>query len=252
MTSEGSPMKDGFKTRVSALGSSFGWLAFTLLIATGCRSNSRSDLIEAELRTKDRQLRELQAELDRSRILNQVFEQEYVVPSTPGAARSEGSGPIIRKLELGTGTGTADEDRLPGEEILILIVAPKDEDGHPTKAVGSLSVQVQEITPEGTKVPLHTWDISPTQLRPLWSQGLFSTGYHVKLGMRELPRHEKLRITAQFTSLDGRVLETDKDVRTRPVVVSSPSIPVLPAPQGPILTKKAAILLPPVKPSRAE
>ncbi len=30
------------------------------ILLVGCRTNSRTDLIEAELRTKDRQLRELQ------------------------------------------------------------------------------------------------------------------------------------------------------------------------------------------------
>jgi len=41
-----------------------------LLVVGGCRS--RSDLVEAELRTKDRQLREAQAERDRCRMVNKA------------------------------------------------------------------------------------------------------------------------------------------------------------------------------------
>jgi hypothetical protein len=217
------------------------------ILLIGCRSG-RSDLIEAELRTKDRQLRELQGELERTRILNQAFEQNLLPsgPGTPGSATSSGGIPYVRNIEFGAGTGGVDEDRLPGDDVLILVIAPKDEDGHPVKAVGSLSVQAQEITPEGTKIPLHTWDVTPTQLRPLWTQGLFSSGFRVKLGLREPLRFEKLRVTAQFTLLDGRTLETDKDIRVHPATApSSPAaVPTLPPPE-PILTKKAASLMPP-------
>lgn len=223
------------------------------ILLVGCRSG-RSDLVEAELRTKDRQLRELQGELERSRVLNQAFEQHLLpsAPATPGSTASSGATPYVRVIELGAGTGGADEDRLPGDDVLILVVVPKDEDGHPVKAVGSLSVQTQEITPEGTKIPLHTWDVTPTQLRPLWTQGLFSSGFRVKLGLREPLRFEKLRVTVQLTLLDGRTLETDKDIRVRPavtptspVVQPAPVVPTLPPPEGPIVTKKAATLMAP-------
>lgn len=218
------------------------------VLLVGCRSG-RSDLIEAELRTKDRQLRELQAELERTRILNQALEQNFF-PSPASAPRGpggSGSIPYVRGIELGTGTGGADEDRLPGDDVLILVVVPKDEDGHPVKVVGSLAVQIQEITPDGTKIPLHSWDVTSTQLRPLWSQGLFSSGFRVKLGLREPLRFEKLRVTAQFTLLDGRTLETDKDIRVHPAPTAT--VPTLPIPEGPILTKRAASLMAP-RPAR--
>src|SRR5207247_1858588 len=47
-------------------------LALSLAGAAGCRS--RSDLVEAELRTKDRQLRETRGELMRAETMNEALE----------------------------------------------------------------------------------------------------------------------------------------------------------------------------------
>ena len=218
----------------------------------GCRS--RSDLVEAELRTKDRQLREIKTELDHTRIINQSLEQQLFSPP------SESSVPVVRDsrtltsgartLQLGSGTGGIDQDGIPGDDALVLILIPKDEDGHAVKVIGVLRVHAQEIAPEGIKSSLGSWELSTTQLRPLWQQGLLSTGFHIKFGLTQPPRFEKVRITAQLALPDGRVLETDKDVRVHPAQEGSPLLPTPenllpipePIPSGPILSHRRAEL----------
>ena len=182
------------------------------LVAAGCRS--RCDLVEAELRTKDRELRELKGELLRSATMNEALEntlreQRYAQPHL-----RPGGGPHaqVKDIQLGRGTGGIDEDKVPGDEGLQVVLIPRDVDGSPIKAPGNLKVTAVEITPEGLKVPLSTWDVSATQLRRSWRNGLLSTGYFVTLPWQKIPSTERLRVVATFMPLEGGVFEAERDV----------------------------------------
>src|SRR5688500_16279488 len=103
------------------------------LATAGCR-NSRSDLIEAEHRTKERLLRESNEELERSRLINEALERDYL--HRQQGIPSPNSGTLSPKdITLANGTGGVDDDRLPGDEALQVVVMPRDEDRHPVRAV---------------------------------------------------------------------------------------------------------------------
>jgi len=199
-----------------------GWM---MLAAAGCR---RADLVEAELRTRERELRETRSELDRTEFYNQALHSEL------GDLRKSGAGhpscasalsPLtperasqiytLKEVVLGRLTGGYDDDNIPGDEALQVILEPHDPDGQAIKAPGQLTVTALQITPEGLKTPLSTWDISPEQLRRTWRNGLLSTGYFVVLPWKIWPTSSKLRVIAQFTLADGRAFEADKDVTIR-------------------------------------
>jgi hypothetical protein len=134
------------------------------------------------------------------------------------------------------------------------------------KVPGSLVVQALEITPEGGKRPLSTWEIPAEQLRRSWQSGLLSTGYTVVLPWKRCPTTEKLRVVAQFKLPDGRVFEADKDVTIHvppqplqpalppePVPVAQPEEKTLPMPRrtespasGPTISNKPSANLQPV------
>lgn len=216
-------------------------LALSLAGAAGCRS--RSDLVEAELRTKDRQLRETQGELMRAETMNEALESTLREQRAGGGAVCRpGAGPLglVKDIQLGRGTGGIDEDKVPGDEGIMVVVVPRDIDASGIKAPGTLRVTALEIMPEGTKAPLSTWDVSANQLRQTWRSGLLSTGYHVTLPWQTLPRTEKLRIVAQFQPLEGGVFEAERDVVIRLLLephqrpsVLQPPVPVGPGPPLP-------------------
>jgi hypothetical protein len=125
-------------------------------------------------------------------------------------------------------------------------VEPRDCDGHVIKVPGALHVAVLEISSQGLKSPLSTWDIAPPQLRCTWKSGLFGTGYNVVLPWKVWPSTDKLRVVAQFILTDGRVFEAEKDVKVHlpPEPLRKP-VPdgVLPEPKkldGPPLSKAPA------------
>ncbi|MGL6097236.1 MAG: hypothetical protein ACRC7O_15740, partial [Fimbriiglobus sp.] len=144
----------------------------------GCRANSKYDLIEAELRTRDRELAETRAELEHARLLNQTYQR-----SGPGFPTSVGGVPAfheasagvptlpLRDVVLGNGTGGVDNDDAPGDESFAVMLVPHDDDGTPIKVPGRLAVSACEITREGLKIPIGRWDVPPEQLRRAWKSG---------------------------------------------------------------------------------
>jgi len=202
-----------------------------LAAAAGCRSN---DLVESELRARERDVRELRDELHRLEFQNEALQREL------GASRSAGAHPVLpevaassfglKRLTLGRGTGGLDDDRVPGDEALQVVLEPRDGDDAVIKAPGSASISALQISPEGLKTPISSWNVTPDELRRAWRSGLFTTGYVLVLPWQAPPTGEQVRVVVQFKTADGRVFEADRDVRVRP---APPSVPGPPAPAVP-------------------
>jgi hypothetical protein len=216
-----------------------------LSAAVGCRN---CDLLEAELRTRENELRELRAELARAdahnegmlRELGAVRQSTSAKPSPELASQTY----TLKQIVLGRQTGGYDDDGCPGDEALQVVLEPRDADGHAIKAPGALHVEVLEINPQGLKAPLSSWDLSPDQLRRAWRSGLLSTGYQIILPWKVWPSSDKLRVIVQFTLADGRLFEADKDITIRPTVAAlrrslpaagvDPTLSVVPGPENPL------------------
>jgi hypothetical protein len=194
-------------------------LVMGLLSCTGCRnligSNRKYDAIEAELRTRERELAEARGELNNSRAFNQAYLRQQ-----SGIAPDAGGGPPflpVREITLGTGTGGADSDDQPGDESLQVVIVPKDDDGSSVKVPANLTVLAFEIGRNGVKQPIGRWEVGADQLRRTWKGGLFATGYFVPLQWDQYPAQSKVRIAVRLQTLDGRCYEADRDVTVRPV-----------------------------------
>lgn len=211
---------------------SFCPLLILATVLTGCRSggDKRYDLLEAELRTRERELADAQAELNGVRALT------HMAP----AARADcdgmpaGRGPGCRDISLGLGTGGYDADGRPGDEGLQVILVPKDEDGSAIKVAGRLVVTAYDVARDGTKTPVGLWEIPAEKLRLYWQSGLIGSGYKLALQWHRAPSSDKVRVVARLTTLEGRPYETDKDVTVKPLgpMNVTPGLPELPPPKG--------------------
>jgi hypothetical protein len=209
----------------------------------GCRS--QCDLVEAELRTKERLLREAHEELCKSQLYNEALTNELraVRPQANTPLSPEHAAQIynLKEIVLGRTTGGRDDDGLPGDEALHVVVEPRDPDGHAIKAPGALRVEAAQISPEGIKTPLCGWDVSPIELRRAWRSGFLTNGYDLCLPWKVLPSCPKVRVTVRLCAADGRVFETDKDLTVR--------VPHQPLPHsGPIVISDDAEVMPPAPP----
>jgi len=172
--------------------------------------------VEAELRSREGDLREMRADLARSESQNEALVRELASIRQGTAAKISpelaSQTYTLKQITLGRGTGGLDEDDCPGDEALQIVLEPRDGDGHTIKAPGSVHVEALEISPQGVKMPLSAWDLTPDQVRHTWRSGLLSTGYFIRLPWKSWPASEKLRVITQFTLVDGRLFEADKDV----------------------------------------
>src|SRR5438132_112149 len=102
-------------------------LAFLAVGAAGCRTAPRRDLVEAELRVKDADLRELRSDLERTEAYNQSLQRELrafqqMAPSHSPVDVSTPAG--VRAIALGRQTGGIDDDGIPGDEALQVVLEP--------------------------------------------------------------------------------------------------------------------------------
>lgn len=188
-----------------------------LAISTGCRN--KTDLVEMELRNREQLYRELLEEQQRSegRITALQLEIEALRKGSKISPEQAASTYGLKRIVLGRSTGGVDDDGLPGDEKLQVVVEPRDYDDHAIKAPGTLQITALEITPQGVKSPLCSWDISAEQLRKSWKQGLLSTGYSLTLPWKQYPVHEQVRVVVRIVTPDQRVYEADKDIKVRVV-----------------------------------
>jgi len=268
------------------------WFVCSLLtlhcsLLVGCKSPKRYDLIEAELRTRERELEDTRAQLDQSRNLLRAYEaaQQRGAPTQPGG----GVYLAVKEIAIGRGTGGVDDDGLPGDEGLMVVIVPKDEDGSAVKVPARALVAAWEITPAGLKNPIGSWELSSDRLRRTWKSGLISTGYFVAVPWQTLPSTDRVRVAVRLITTDGRTYEADRDVSVKPPLPprgggnvlpypqpagpGGPGVPTIPTPPGgrqplfpdrpppgvppaippgteelPPPSERGAILLPPVKP----
>lgn len=231
---------------------SLGLLGFSGLV--GCRNlgkpDQKFDLLTAELRTRDQELAAARSEITHLRLLNETYQRQLghtppsvsgpggnIIPGSPvclpgDPAYRPASTPAmpVTAITLAAGTGGYDDDGCPGDESLQLVIVPKDSDGSPVKAPGRAAVACYEVSPEGLKIPIGRWEVSPDELRKVWRTGFLSSGYFVLLQWDRLPTTKKIRVVVRFVTLDGREFEADRDANVVPV--SRPVAPVLPPPQG--------------------
>ncbi|HEX4606636.1 MAG TPA: hypothetical protein VH092_00365 [Urbifossiella sp.] len=231
----------GFRVRLL-----LGLAAAQSFLPAACRPNKHYDLIEAELRTRDRELAATRAQLEAARNLNRGYENQRP-PEFPGAPppapTAGGAGVSIHEIAVGRGTGGVDDDGVPGDEALMVVVVPTDEDRSAVKIPARVTVAAWEISPQGLKQPIGTWDITPEQLRPTWRPGLLSTGYFIRLPWQTYPTSNRVRVAVRLTTLDNRAYEADRDITVRPMTGAQPR------PATPAAAPGRELLLPGVPPT---
>jgi hypothetical protein len=219
------------------------WLAL-LPACGGCRN---CDAVEAELRIREQQNQALHAKLRQTELNNmllqrELFEQRTIVAPTPGPGawklppEVSGTSAGVQKITLGRLTGGHATNSGGGDDALQVVVEPRDVAGRVFKAAGDLQIVAQEITAEGTKRPLGTWEMPADQLATKWRSGLFGGGYDLTLAWKDWPTSPRLRVIARFTS-DGKTLEAERDITVRLGARSIGPAEKLPEPQGPILSR---------------
>src|SRR4029453_7674189 len=103
------------------------------------------------------ELADTRVQLDQARNLVRAYE----AAQQRGAPVPTGAGVLlpVKEITISRGTGGVDEDGAPGDEGLLVVISPKDEDGSAVKVPARALVAAWEITPAGLKTPIGSWSI---------------------------------------------------------------------------------------------
>jgi len=113
-------------------------------------------------------------------------------------------------------TGGMDTDGQPGDEGLRVILQPRDKAGHVVKRAGAVEVELFDLARTEGDRRVARWEFTVDQAAREWVSGLVGiSGYSLQLPWPggAPPRRDHLTLMARFTTLDGRPLTAQTDLK---------------------------------------
>ncbi|MFM7539702.1 MAG: hypothetical protein ACKO9Z_08590 [Planctomycetota bacterium] len=206
------------------------------LLLPSCRSGGK-DKLESTIRQREQRIIQLQEDIDKLAGYNMALQTEVrIMRGQPLPSSCDPFTPLypVRSVVVGRSTTPIDDDRLPGDEGVQVVLEPRDADGKLQRAPACASVTIVEVDGQGLKSPIGTWDYSPEQMRASWKQGLLTSGFVLNCLWQAPPKSDRVKIMASFTMEDGRRFEAEKELAIKPPVDRSGAFPgsgsALPAP----------------------
>lgn len=197
------------------------WLG--IVLASACAGCKTCDLVEAELREQTNRADMLQRQLDekKSQIVSLQTSLEAMQPkgsAKPPDARITPEDAVRRiavtKIELGLLTGGKDTNNDGIDDAIVVVIVPKDGDGDSLKAIGTAEITLAELAPTGVTKEVARKNISLDEIQKSWRPSLFGAGYAIQLPMPAF-EGDQLRISAKFTTVDGRMFQAERDVKIK-------------------------------------
>ncbi len=197
------------------------FVAVAVLVAGGCAPDPLT--LQERLHVMVHMNKQLQLELlQRDRLIAQKLGGEAEIPSAVEApslsAESGGPQDPFRpvRITLGKVTGGIDTDGQSGDEGVRLLIEPRDKFDHKVKRAGALEIDLFDLALEGREQRIAQWEFTVDQAAREYVSGMLGIeGYSLELPWPEgtVPEHEKLTILVNLTTLDGRTLSAQKDIR---------------------------------------
>lgn len=202
---------------------------FSGALLGGCATRGNRDLLEARLRTQEDRIAQLRSELTQAHQARDVARAEAEQLRT--AASSAGERGLLPEqstalaslqgIRLGELlTGGLDQDGLPGDDALAMLLVPHDSDGELIKIPGSLEIELLDLTQSDSQRLVGQWSFSADQSAEFWHRGFVGHGYRLVLPWQSVPASDELVVHAKFTTIDGRTFDT-----TATVTIVPPSMP---------------------------
>jgi len=219
------------------------WLALSgwvFLFCGGCASRGHLESLEAELRQhQDAMLRaenksvELESQLALARRETELIRSQMA--SSGGAAPlPEQSGNLVRLSDLKINTllsGGKDRDGQPGDDVLVALISPLDEQGDLVKIAGEIEIEAFDMTRPSEDKRVGRWTFDTEQAAKAWHSGFVGAGLQFELPWQDIPTSKELLVHARLKTVDGRQFDTSTPLKVVPPLSSAPALLPLPAVQ---------------------
>ncbi len=199
---------------------------------SGCRgpiggvgSASTEEILESRLRVQEQQISDLQGQLERTENDLKAAQrrsddlQARLSRENEIALVSEQHEALFQVTEITINpmlTGGLNRDGEPGDDLLSVMVIPRDENGDPVKLPGRITFELHDMTLAESERRLGRWKFSPTEMREHWQSGFVGNGFRFQLPWQQKPRNSTLLIHARLNTPDGRQFDATHEVRIQP------------------------------------
>jgi hypothetical protein len=189
-----------------------------LVFAAGCENTNAPGkaTLSKQVEQLSKEKAELASRLEQSQAENEGLKKQMeVLAGLPGDKKAEAIY-RLKAVKIGRYTNLYDEDKNGTKETLIVYVQPVDETGDTIKAAGAVEVQLWDLNKPSAEALLNKWSIGPEELKKLWFDSIFLTGYRLKYDVSsEVKNFNKpLTVKVAFTDyLSGRTFTEQKTIK---------------------------------------
>ncbi|WP_310820549.1 hypothetical protein [Stratiformator vulcanicus] len=184
----------------------------------------------------------LEESLDRARNELTVTRREVnelrtqVAQDGPPAILAEQADALYRVEEISISkmlSGGLDTDDRPGDDVLIVHLAPLDADGELIKLPGDVEIEMLDPLSSRSDRTIGQWSFTAEESREFWQNGLIAAGFTLRLPWQGIPQSDTVVINARFRSADGREFRTTETIQVDPPREDLIAVPAAPAPRAP-------------------
>ena len=207
-----------------------GW---AVLLWCGCASRGQLEMLEAEVRQhKDSLYRaetktsELESQLVLARRETELIRSQ-VAASGGQAPLPEQTGNLVRLAGVKINTllsGGKDRDGQPGDDLLVALISPHDEQGDLVKIAGEVEIEAYDMTRPGDDKRVGRWTFTPEQAAKAWHSGFVGAGLQFELPWQAVPANKELLVHARLRTTDGRQFDTNSPLKVVPPASAAPAL----------------------------
>lgn len=202
------------------------WMSAIMALAglAGCITRGGLGALQTELRQREDQISRLDRELSDAKKELDIAKREKETLRTQLASNvsdkllPEQSDLIFRADGLKFSeylTSGVDRDGKPGDELVSVLLTPHDASGDALRLPGELKIEIRDLNnPDGSQL-LGRWTWNQQNIMEQWHNGFLSSGYHLELPLKDVPRHADVTLHAQLTTPDGRQFSATQPIRLR-------------------------------------
>lgn len=204
------------------------WIALSgwaVLLWGGCVTTRQLETLEAELRQQQdavqlarKQTDRLQSELTRAREETELLRSQ-MASAGQGVPLPEQTGNLVRLSEVKINTllsGGKDRDGLPGDDILVALISPLDEQGDLVKIAGEVEIEAFDMTLPSDDKRVGHWTFNAEQAAKAWHSGFVGAGLQFELPWQDPPSTKELLVHVRLKTTDGRQFDSSTPIKIAP------------------------------------
>ena len=191
------------------------------------------ELLEAEIRQSQDSLyraeaksTELQSQLALARRETDLIRSQAVSHGDQ-APLPEQTGNLVRLAGVKINTllsGGKDRDGKPGDDLLVALITPHDEQGDLVKIAGDVEIEAYDMSLSGDDKRVGHWTFDPEQSAKSWHSGFVGAGLQFELPWQEVPANKDLLVHARLRTADGRQFDTNSPLKIVPPTSTTPGL----------------------------